>query len=54
MLYTVSVDRLDRVRVNKGGKPTYATPRVPADVLHAIRGGVIKALGLDVGCKDTA
>ena len=28
MLYTVSVDRLDRVRVNRGGKPTYGTPRV--------------------------
>ena len=54
MLYTVSVDRLDRVRVKKGGKPTYGTPRVPADVLDAIRGGVIKALGLDVSRKETA
>ena len=54
MLYTVSVDRLDRVRVKRGGKPTYGTPRVPADVLDAIRRGVIKALGLDVSCKETA
>ena len=42
MLYTVSLNRLDRVRV----KSTYSAPHVLAGDLDAIRRGVIEALKL--------
>ena len=44
MLYTVSLNRLDRVRV---GKSTYSAPQVLAGDLDAIRRGVIEALKLE-------
>ena len=47
MLYTVSLNRLDRVRVTTGGKRTYSAPQVLAEDLDAIRRGVIEALKLD-------
>ena len=43
MLYTVSLNRLDRVRVTTGGKRTYSAPQVLAEDLDAIRRGVIEA-----------
>ena len=49
MLYTVSLERLDRVCVNRGGKRAFVAPRVLAEDLDAIRQGVMSALGLDAG-----
>ena len=51
MLYTVSLNRLDRVRVTTGGKRTYSAPQVLAEDLDAIRRGVITALKLDASCS---
>ena len=47
MLYTVSVKRLDRVSVNRGGRRLFVAPRVLDEDLAAIRQGVMNALGLD-------
>ena len=47
MLYTVSLDRLDRVTVNRGGRRVFVAPRVLDEDLGAIRQGVVNALGLD-------
>ena len=47
MLYTVSLDRLDRVTVNRGGRRVFVAPRVVDEDLSAIRQGVVNALGLD-------
>ena len=54
MLYTVSLNRLDRVRVTTGGKRTYSAPQVLAEDLDAIRRGVVEALKLDVRCSQEA
>ena len=54
MLYTVSLNRLDRVRVTTGGKRTYRAPQVLSGDLGAIRRGVIEALKLDEsGSRET-
>ena len=47
MLYTVSLERLDRVPINKEGRRVFVAPRVLDDDLEAIRQGVMHALGLD-------
>lgn len=49
MLYTVSLDRLDRVAVSRGGRRVFLTPMVLDVDLDAIRTGVLNALGLDTG-----
>lgn len=51
MLYTVSWDRLDRVKIRPpgGGKPVYVDRQVLAKDLAAIRRGVLAALNLDPG-----
>ena len=46
MLYTVSLERLDRVRVRRKGKRAYIAPRVLDEDLDAIRKGVMNALGM--------
>ena len=47
MLYTVSLERLDRVRVKRGGRRIYVAPQVLDADLAAIRQKVVIALGLD-------
>ena len=46
MLYTVALDRLDRVKLRIGGKRAYRAPQVLVEDLDAIRRGVVEALGL--------
>ena len=46
MLYTVTLARLDRVKLRKGGRRAYHAPQVLAEDLDAIRQGVVKALSL--------
>lgn len=50
MLYTVSLERLDRVRISKsrGGKRRYVAQSVTEDDWQAIRRGVRVALDLDI------
>lgn len=53
MLCTVSLARLDRVMINRGGRREFITPRVLDEDLEAIRRGVMIALGLDARrCPD--
>ena len=47
MLYTVSLERLDRVPVNRAGTRVFVAPQVLHEDLTAIRQGVMNALGLD-------
>ena len=47
MLYTVSLERLDRVPVNRAGTRVFIAPQVLHEDLDAIRLGVMNALGLD-------
>ena len=46
MVYTVALDRLDRVRLRIGGRWTYCVPRVLGQDLDSIRRGVLKAFDL--------
>ena len=54
MLYTVSLERLDRVLVNQGGRRVFVAPRVQDEDLDAIRQGVVSALGLDAWARPEA
>ena len=54
MLYTVSLERLDRVLVNQGGRRVFVAPRVQNEDLDAIRQGVVSALGLDTWARPEA
>jgi mRNA interferase MazF len=40
MLYTVSYDRLDRVKTTTAGRRTYCVPKMPSDILQKIRQAV--------------
>ena len=46
MLYTMALDRLDRVKLRIGGRRAYRAPQVLVEDLDAIRRGIAKALGL--------
>ena len=54
MLYTVSMERLDRVLVNRDGRRVFIAPRVLNEDLDAIRRGVTSALGLDARLRPEA
>ena len=54
MLCTVSLERLDRVLVNQGGRRVFVAPRVQDEDLDAIRQGVVSALGLDAWARPEA
>ena len=54
MLYTMALDRLDRVKLRIGGRRAYRAPQVLVEDLDAIRRGIAKGPWLDVGHRQEA